>query len=90
MKIIAVKIAQGYALAVVAGTDRLDMKLVRWATGDGHTRLATEDELEGRKRVLCLLIKGAQCSSHGSVHAGTETRAGQKLSVGLIRRSRPH
>jgi Ala-tRNA(Pro) deacylase len=46
LKTVVVKTASGYALAVVPGTRRLDMHLVRDAVGDKHTRLATEEELE--------------------------------------------
>ncbi len=46
LKTVAVKTASGYALAVVPGIRRLDMKRLREAVGDPHTRLATEEELE--------------------------------------------
>jgi prolyl-tRNA editing enzyme YbaK/EbsC (Cys-tRNA(Pro) deacylase) len=46
LKTIAVKTASGYALVVVPGAKRLDMRLVRDAAGDNHARLATEEELE--------------------------------------------
>jgi Ala-tRNA(Pro) deacylase len=46
LKSVAVKTASGYALAVVPGTRRLDMRRVRDAVGDHHARLATEEELE--------------------------------------------
>jgi prolyl-tRNA editing enzyme YbaK/EbsC (Cys-tRNA(Pro) deacylase) len=46
LKVIALKTASGYALAVIPGGRRLDMKLAREAVGDNHARLATEEELE--------------------------------------------
>jgi len=46
LKTVAVKTAPGYALAVVPGIRRLDMKRLREAVGDRHIRLATEEELE--------------------------------------------
>jgi prolyl-tRNA editing enzyme YbaK/EbsC (Cys-tRNA(Pro) deacylase) len=45
LKSIVVKTISGYVLAVVSGGRRLDMRLVREATGDRHARLATEEEL---------------------------------------------
>ena len=44
-KSVVLKTASGYALAVVPGTRRLDMKRVREAVGDKNARLASEDEL---------------------------------------------
>ena len=46
VKTVAVKTARGYVLAVVPGSDRVDMKRVRQAAEDPHARLATEEELE--------------------------------------------
>ena len=45
LKTVAVRVAGGYALRAVPATCRLDMHLVRAAVGDGHVRLATEEEL---------------------------------------------
>ncbi len=45
LETVAVKTASGYALAVIPGARRLDMKLLRKAVGDKHVRLATEEEL---------------------------------------------
>jgi Ala-tRNA(Pro) deacylase len=46
LKCILVKAASGYALAVVPGGRRLDMKRVRDAVADPHAQLATEEEME--------------------------------------------
>jgi Ala-tRNA(Pro) deacylase len=46
LKTVALTTARGHALAVIPASRRLDMKLVRQAVGDGHARLATEDELQ--------------------------------------------
>lgn len=45
-KTIVLRTAVGYALAVVPGTSRLDLKAVREATGDRGVRLAAEEELQ--------------------------------------------
>lgn len=45
-KTLLLKDRTGYALAVIPGGHRLDMHKVREVTGDTHTRLATEDEME--------------------------------------------
>jgi len=45
LKTVAVRVAGGYALMAIPATCRLDMHLVRAASGDRHARLATEDEL---------------------------------------------
>lgn len=46
LKTLALATSQGRVLAVVPGSRRLDMRLVRKAVGDSHTRLLTEEELE--------------------------------------------
>lgn len=45
-KTLLLKDRSGYALAVIPGGHRLDMHKARAITGDTHTRLATEDEME--------------------------------------------
>jgi Ala-tRNA(Pro) deacylase len=45
LKCILVKAASGYAVAVVPGGRRLDMRRVRHAVGDPHAQLATEEEM---------------------------------------------
>ena len=45
LKTVAVRVAGGYALMAIPAACRLDMHLVRAASGDRHARLATEDEL---------------------------------------------
>jgi Ala-tRNA(Pro) deacylase len=45
-KTLLLKDRAGYALAVIPGGHRLDMHKAREVTGDTHTRLATEDEME--------------------------------------------
>ena len=45
LKTVAVRVAGGYALMAIPATGRLDMHLVQAAVGDGHVRLATEQEL---------------------------------------------
>lgn len=46
VKTVVLRTRSGDALAVVPGSRRLDMHLVREALADPHARLATEDELE--------------------------------------------
>lgn len=46
VKVVAVVIDTGPALAMVPASRRLDMDLVRDAFGDRRARLATEDEIE--------------------------------------------
>src|SRR6266542_1972639 len=46
LKSVVVKTGSGYAVAVLPGTRRLDMRRIREAVGDKHARLATEEELE--------------------------------------------
>lgn len=45
LKAVLVRVSDGFALAVLPGSRRLDMKLVKEATADPHVRLATEDEI---------------------------------------------
>jgi prolyl-tRNA editing enzyme YbaK/EbsC (Cys-tRNA(Pro) deacylase) len=44
-KTIVLDTRDGHALAVIPASARLDMRLVHDALGDGHARLASEDEL---------------------------------------------
>jgi Ala-tRNA(Pro) deacylase len=46
LKAVVLETCDGRALAVLPASRRLDMALVRVATGDRHARLATEDELD--------------------------------------------
>lgn len=46
VKTLVLHMTSGYALAVVPGSKRLDMKRVHHETGDKRARLATEEELE--------------------------------------------
>ncbi len=46
VKTLVLDTASGHALAVVPASRRVDMRLVRDATGDPHAKLASEDELE--------------------------------------------
>jgi Ala-tRNA(Pro) deacylase len=46
LKTVALATTHGRVLAVVPGSRRLDMKLVRRAVGDSRARLLTEEELE--------------------------------------------
>lgn len=46
LKTLALATSHGRVLAVVPGSRRLDMRLVRKAVGDSHARLLTEAELE--------------------------------------------
>lgn len=46
VKTIVLDTAKGHALAVVPGSRRLYMRLVRKAVGDSHAKFADEDELE--------------------------------------------
>jgi Ala-tRNA(Pro) deacylase len=45
LKTLAVRTSSGYALVVIPASRRLDLHLVREALGDGHARLASEEEL---------------------------------------------
>ena len=47
LKTLVLDTAEGHALAVIPASRRLDMHLVRQATGDPHAHLASEDELRG-------------------------------------------
>jgi Ala-tRNA(Pro) deacylase len=49
LKAVLLETSQGHALAVLPASRRLDMGLVRDATGDRHARLATEDEIAGAR-----------------------------------------
>jgi prolyl-tRNA editing enzyme YbaK/EbsC (Cys-tRNA(Pro) deacylase) len=46
VKTIVLDTASGHALAVIPGSRRLHMRLVRAAVGDKHAKFADEDELE--------------------------------------------
>ncbi len=46
VKTVVLDTASGHALAVVPASQRLDMRLVRAATGDSYARFASEEELE--------------------------------------------
>lgn len=46
LKAVVLETREGLALAVVPASRRLDMELIREATGDRHARLATESEIE--------------------------------------------
>lgn len=46
VKTIVLRTAEGPVIALVPGSRRLDMSLVRHAVGDPHARLATEAELQ--------------------------------------------
>lgn len=46
LKTLALATSQGRVLAVIPGSRRLDMRLVRKAVSDSHARLLTEEELE--------------------------------------------
>jgi Ala-tRNA(Pro) deacylase len=45
LKAVLLRLSDGFALAAVPGSRRLDMKLVKEATTDPHVRLASEDEI---------------------------------------------
>jgi Ala-tRNA(Pro) deacylase len=47
VKAVVIRTCDGAALAVLPANRRLDMDLVRAATGDHRARLATEEEIEG-------------------------------------------
>lgn len=46
VKTVVLDTGSGHALAVLPASRRVDMRLVRAATGDAHARLASEEELE--------------------------------------------
>ena len=46
VKTVVLDTVSGHALAVVPASRRVDIRLVRAATGDAHVRLASEDELK--------------------------------------------
>lgn len=46
VKTLVLDTAAGHVLAVIPGSRRLDMRVVAGTVGDGHARMATEDELE--------------------------------------------
>ena len=46
LKVIVLDAASGHALAVIPASYRIDMRLVRKATGDNHAKFAAEEELE--------------------------------------------
>ena len=46
LKTVVLDTERGHALAVIPGSRKLDMRLVREAVGDRHVRLASEEEIE--------------------------------------------
>ena len=46
LKTLVLDTARGHVLAVIPGSGRLDMRLIRDAVGDPHATLATEKEIE--------------------------------------------
>jgi Ala-tRNA(Pro) deacylase len=46
VKTVVLDTASGHALAVLPASRRVDIRLVRAATGDAHARLASEEELK--------------------------------------------
>jgi Ala-tRNA(Pro) deacylase len=45
LKVLILRSGDDYAMAIIPGSRRLDMSLVKKATADPHVRLATEDEI---------------------------------------------